>query len=75
MDPEQAERRDEELIDDAYKYISDKVYPEGCSESRRRVIRKKAARFEVKVAMYDVHTSTYAHPKFGTILLKQFLKN
>ena len=63
MDPEQAERRDEELIDDAYKYISDKVYPEGCSESRRRVIRKKAARFAVK----DDGELHYKHKQKGKV--------
>ena len=28
--------------------MREKTYPDGCSETRKRVIRKKAAKFEVK---------------------------
>ena len=43
-----AEERTEQLIEQAYTYLREKTYPDGCSETRKRVIRKKAAKFEVK---------------------------
>ena len=47
MDEGLAEQR-EELIQQAYTYLTKKTYPSGCTEIRKRVIRKKAAKFEVK---------------------------
>ena len=41
----QAEERTEQLIQQAYTYLREKSYPYGCSETRKRVIRKKAAKF------------------------------
>ncbi len=49
MDEDQAEtEREEELIEQAYTYLTQKTYPDGCTATRKRVIRKKAAKFEVK---------------------------
>ena len=48
MDEGLAEQREEELIQQAYTYLTKKTYPGGCTEIRKRVIRKKAAKFEVK---------------------------
>ena len=48
MEEAQAEERTEQLIEQAYTYLREKTYPDGCSETRKRVIRKKAAKFEVK---------------------------
>ena len=38
---------DELLVKDAYNYITRKIYPDGCSANRKRVIRKKALKFSV----------------------------
>ena len=48
MDEQEADERSEQLVEQAYVYLMKKTYPSDCSETRRRVIRKKAARFEVK---------------------------
>ena len=50
MEEAQAEERTEQLIEQAYTYtyLREKTYPDGRSETRKRVIRKKAAKFEVK---------------------------
>ena len=48
MEEAQAEERTEQLIEQAYTYLREKTYPDGCSETKKRVIRKKAAKFEVK---------------------------
>ena len=48
MDTENTD--DEVLVKDAYTYITRKVYPEGCSVNRKRVIRNKALKFEVAVS-------------------------
>ena len=47
-DEDQAEERTEQLIEQAYTYLREKTYPDGCPDSRKRVIRKKAAKFELK---------------------------
>ena len=47
MEEDQAVERTEELVEEAYTYLTEKTYPDGCSETRKRVIRKKAAKFEV----------------------------
>ena len=48
MEEAQAKERTEQLIEQAYTYLREKTYPDGWSETRKRVIRKKAAKFEVK---------------------------
>ena len=48
MEEDQAEGRTEQLIEQAYTYLREKTYPDGCSEMRKRMIQKKAAKFEVK---------------------------
>ena len=46
----------EELDGDAYlvdlvcMYLSSKTYPEGCSENKKRIIRRKCKRFRVDQA-------------------------
>ena len=40
-------KAEEDLVELVYQYISTKSYPPGCSESKKRIIRKKAKRFEV----------------------------
>ena len=37
--------RDADLVEEAVDYISEHKYPEGCSNSRKRQIRKKAEKF------------------------------
>ena len=37
----QAEERTEQLIEQAYTYLREKTFPDGCSETRKRVIRKR----------------------------------
>ena len=63
--PEEEVERDIQLIDEAYMYLTDKKYPPGCSYIRKRVIRKKAQKFELtngelfqkkgKVSFDDLH--------------------
>ena len=43
-----AEERDQELVEQAYVYLTSTTYPPGCDENRKRVIRKKAKKFELK---------------------------
>ena len=38
MDDDQAEERTEQLIEQAYTNLREKTYPDGCSETRKRVI-------------------------------------
>ena len=45
---EEADEQCDALVQQAYAYVTDKTYPSGCSETRRRVIRKKATKFELK---------------------------
>ena len=39
---------DSDLVEQTVEYIRNKCYPDGTNESRKRVIRKKAKRFEVR---------------------------
>ena len=48
MDPEEAEAREQQLIEEAFVYHTEKQYPAGVTDNRKRVIRKKAAKFEVQ---------------------------
>ena len=40
--------RDIQLLEEAYVYLTEKKYPSGCSDVRKRVIRKKSQKFVVK---------------------------
>ena len=42
------QERDQELVEQAYVYLTSATYPPGCDENRKRVIRKKAKKFELK---------------------------
>ena len=44
----ESEERDQELVEQAYSYITTSTYPPECTENRKRVIRKKAKKFELK---------------------------
>ena len=37
-----------DLVEQAYLYVTTLGYPAGCTDNRKRVIRKKAKKFEVK---------------------------
>ena len=39
---------DLDLVEEAVLYLTDKTYPENCSNSRKRQIRKKSEKFELK---------------------------
>ena len=41
---------DANLVDLVYMYLSSKTYPEGCSENKKRIIRRKCKRFRVDQA-------------------------
>ena len=44
------------LTEQACKYITEKAYPEGCTQSRKRQIRKKAEKFRmVNGELYYTH--------------------
>ena len=42
------EERDQELVEQAYIYLTSTTYPPGCDEKRKRVICNKAKKFELK---------------------------
>ena len=49
MDHESADERDVDLVEQAYRYLTDKTYPKyGATENRKRAIRNKAKRFIIK---------------------------
>ena len=43
-----ADDKDQELVDQAFTYLTSFRYPSDCPENRKRVIRKKAKRFVQK---------------------------
>ena len=49
MDDHQLEfaEREVQLVEKAYTYIITKKYPNDCSGNRKRIIRKKAQKFQV----------------------------
>ena len=46
LEPE--EDKDQELIELACVYLTTSTYPEGCTENRKRVIRKKSKKLVMK---------------------------
>ena len=40
-----SEEADQQLLEEAYVYRTQKIYPDGVGENRKRIIRKKAAKF------------------------------
>ena len=44
----EGEQSDISMIDDVYNYLKEGVYRKGATSSRKRVIRRKAAKFEIK---------------------------
>ncbi len=42
-----AEERDQELVEEAFNYLTTSTYIPGCTENRKRVIQKKAKKFEL----------------------------
>ena len=41
------EKVKDELVQEVYSYLTAKLYPDGVSESKKRVIRKKATKFMI----------------------------
>ncbi len=39
---------DGDLVEQAYQYITAGTYPVGCPENRKRIIRKKSKKFQVR---------------------------
>ena len=48
MDHESADERDVDLVEQAYRYLTDKMYPNGATENRKRAIRNNAKRLITK---------------------------
>ncbi len=48
MDQDHDEEKDAELIELAYRYLTEKTYPSGITENRKRAIRNKAKKFVVR---------------------------
>ena len=48
MDHESADERDADLVEQAYRYLTERRYPNGATENRKRAIRNKAKRFIIK---------------------------
>ena len=42
------EEADQQLLEGAFMYKTQKIYPDGVGESRKRIIRKKAVKFVVE---------------------------
>ena len=42
------EEADQQLLEEAFMYKTQNIYPDGVGESRKRIIRKKAAKFVVE---------------------------
>ena len=38
---------EDHLVELAFQYVTNQGYPEGCSDGRKRTIRRKAKKFEV----------------------------
>jgi len=57
MDEDAREQGETEidLVQQAYVYVTDKTYPEGCSENLKRVIRRKAKKFAVQDGELDYY--------------------
>ena len=50
MDEEDAgfkEKTEVDLVEQAYVYVTSKMYPEGFSENQKRIVRRKAKKFVV----------------------------
>ena len=41
------EKVEDDLVQEVYTYLTEKQYPDGVSEGKRRVIRKKAMKFMI----------------------------
>ena len=50
MDQEEKDKaqHEQQLLEEAFAYRTEGKYPEGASDNKKRVIRKKANKFEVK---------------------------
>ena len=48
MDHESADERDVDLVEQAYRYLTDKTYSNGETENKKRAIRNKPKRFIIK---------------------------
>ena len=46
------EEADQKLLEEAFVYVSTNKYPEGAEENRKRIIRKKAAKFVEEDGVY-----------------------
>ena len=43
-----AEKSESDLVEEALQYISDRKYPDHCTDNRKRQIRKKAEKFVLR---------------------------
>ena len=43
-----------DLVDAAYMYILEQKYPEGCTDTRKRSIRKKAKMFVIAMSKFRI---------------------
>lgn len=43
-----AEKTESDLVEEALQYISDRKYPDHCTDNRKRQIRKKAEKFVLR---------------------------
>ena len=59
---------DLQLLEEAYIYLTEKKYPPGCNDTRKRVIRKKAQKFVV-----DKGELLYKQQKKGKVWLRYIM--
>ena len=52
LDVQDKEDRDQELLEQAFTYITCFQYPPECTENRKRVIRKKSKKFVQKDGVF-----------------------
>ena len=55
--------REETLVSNAYAYLTQKIYPEGCTANEKRVIRKKSLKFQIS----DNGELLYRHKLVGKV--------
>lgn len=37
-----------DLVEQVFTYVTSRVYPDGCSDTKKRIIRRKSKKYEVK---------------------------
>lgn len=68
-----SERLEADLVEEAVVYISEKKYPDSCTANRKRQIRKRAEKFELRDG--ELYYRSGKSGQVSTILLRCVLIN